>query len=53
MIDEVIHQKPRLLILNKADLADDTKRQNGFIILKTKERAQLPLIHSREKDYKL
>ena len=23
MIDEVIHQKPRLLILNKADLADD------------------------------
>ncbi|MBE1553482.1 ribosome biogenesis GTPase YlqF [Sporosarcina limicola] len=25
MIDEVIHQKPRLLILNKMDLADDTE----------------------------
>ena len=25
MIDEVIHQKPRLLILNKADLADSTE----------------------------
>lgn len=25
MIDEVIHQKPRLLILNKADMADDVE----------------------------
>ena len=25
MIDEVIHQKPRLLILNKMDLADETE----------------------------
>lgn len=25
MIDEIIHQKPRLLILNKADMADETE----------------------------
>src|SRR5690554_8168751 len=25
MIDEVIHQKPRLLILNKADMADESE----------------------------
>ena len=25
MIDEVIHQKPRLLILNKMDLADEAE----------------------------
>lgn len=30
MIDEVIHQKPRLLILNKADLADE-KETNRWI----------------------
>ena len=35
MIDEVINQKPRLIILNKADMADDMKHVSGLNTLKS------------------
>ena len=53
MIDEVIHQKPRLLILNKMDLADETETARGFAILKRKECVQLPSIHLKEEGFRL
>lgn len=37
MIDEVIHQKPRLLILNKADLADATETKKWVQYFKDRE----------------
>ena len=37
MIDEVIHQKPRLLILNKADLADDTETKKWIQYFEARE----------------
>lgn len=37
MIDEVIHQKPRLLILNKADLADATETKKWVQYFKDEE----------------
>ena len=52
MIDEVIHQKSRLLILNKVDLADDMKQRNGYIISKHAETAQLRLTPLKEKECK-
>lgn len=32
MIDEIIQHKPRLLLLNKSDMADQSKTKNGFSI---------------------
>ena len=50
MIDEVIHQKPRLLILNKMDLADETETDKlDPVILKHEESVQLPSIHLKGK----
>lgn len=37
MIDEVIHQKPRLLILNKMDLADETETARWIRYFEAKE----------------
>ena len=53
MIDEVIHQKPRLLILNKMDMADEAETESGLPILNQKGIQQSRLIHLKEKDSKL
>lgn len=36
MLDQLLQQKPRLILINKADLADPVQTKNGSIISKHK-----------------
>ena len=36
MIDEIIQHKPRVSLLNKADMADKQEQKNGSIIFRKK-----------------
>lgn len=51
MIDEIIKQKPRIVLLNKADMADAKKRKNGFPIFKNKALSPFQLILNREQEW--
>ena len=53
MIDEVIHQKTRLLILNKMDMADEAETKKWIAYFEEKGIQQSRLIHLKEKDSKL
>ena len=50
MIDEVINQKPRLLLLNKADMADETETKKWVQYFSDKGLRQLPSTLLKGKD---
>ena len=43
MIDEIIQHKPRLVLLNKADMADKERTKNGSAILLKRELKRLAI----------
>ena len=52
MIEEIIGQKPRLVLLNKADMADPNRTSNGLPISKSRESRPLQSMPRQEKGFK-
>lgn len=48
MIDEIIQHKPRVILLNKADMADPAKTNMWLEHYKSQGKRRLPLTHRQE-----